>query len=116
MKILFHVDQIERWKTCLANVYNTLKYFEDHGKSGEVEILVNAIAVKTLTSAGAEEEGVMEELNHYMNKGVKVLACRNALVGQNINDEDLLQGVDITEAGIIEIAEKQAEGWAYVRP
>lgn len=116
MKILFHVDQCERWTTCLGNVYNTLKYFNEKNVAGEIEIVVNAVAVKELSKIGAEAAGIAEELSHYMNQGVKVLACRNALVGQNIQEEDLLEQVGIVDAAIIEMAEKQAEGWAYIRP
>lgn len=116
MKILFHVDQAERWTTCLGNVYNTLKYFDEKAVVGEVEIVANAVAVKELSKIGAEAAGIAEEMSHYIKKGVKVLACRNALIGQQIHEEELLEGVGVVDAAIIEIAEKQSEGWAYIRP
>ncbi|MFP5526959.1 DsrE family protein [Peptococcus simiae] len=116
MDIIFHVDELGRFGTCLGNVYNTLKYFETHGLSGQLEIVVNAQAVQGLTSAGAEDQGFAGELQAYMQEGVAVLACKNALTGQNIAPDQLLPGVQVVEAAIIEMAQKQAAGYAYIRP
>ncbi len=55
----------------------------------------------------------MEELN---KKGVVFSACNNALKGNNINPENIGEFVKIIPAGVIEIAEKQMEGYAYIRP
>ncbi|MFM9413931.1 DsrE family protein [Peptococcus simiae] len=116
MDIIFHVDELDRFGTCLGNVYNTLKYFDAHGLSGQIEIVVNAQAVRGLTTAGAKDQGFAEELQGYMQEGVAVLACQNALTGQDIDPDQLLPGVQVVEAAIIEMAQKQAAGYAYIRP
>lgn len=116
MKICFHVDELERWGTCLANVYNTLNYFKENNVDGAVEVIVNAAAVKSLSAEGAKNAGIAEELLSYIHEGVVVKACANALKGNDIAVEALLEGVTVVPAGIIELANKQAEGFAYIRP
>lgn len=116
MKILFHVDEESRWKVCLGNIYNTLKYYEDKEEKCAVEVVANAAAVRQLAQTGAKEAGIFDEMSGYIAQGVRFIACRNALKGQNIQAQDLVKGVEVVEGGIIEIAEKQNEGWAYIRP
>ncbi len=116
MKICFHVDEVERWGTCLANVFNTLNYFKDNAVDGIIVVIANSAAVKALTKEGAESVGIAEELKTYIDKGVAVRACANALKGNNIALNELLPGISVVPAGIIELANKQAEGFAYIRP
>lgn len=116
MKILFHVDQEDRWGVCLGNIYNTLKYYEDKEEAIRLEVVVNAVAVRELSKTGAADAGLLDEMSEYIRRGVRIVACRNALTGQNIKDEDLVEGVEVVPAAIIEMAEKQNEGWAYIRP
>jgi len=48
--------------------------------------------------------------------GVKLLACGNTMRMTNTAREDLNWLVDVVPAGIVEIMQKQNEGYAYVRP
>lgn len=116
MKICFHVDEETRWKTCLGNVYNTLKYLNEHQQAGDVLVVVNAAAVKQLTSNGADEAGFLDELKDYLRQGVQIKACENALRGYQIDEKDLVEGILIVPAAIIELVERQNEGYAYIRP
>ena len=116
MKILFHVDEESRWKVCLGNIYNTLKYYENKEEDCFLEVVANAVAVRQLALSGAREASILDEMSCYISQGVRFVACRNALTGQKIQDQDLVQGVEVVDGGIIEIAQKQNEGWAYIRP
>lgn len=116
MKICFHVDEVERWDTCMANVFNTLIYFESHAVDGALMVIANSAAVAVLTKEGAERAGIAEDLKNYIDKGVVIKACANALKGKNIEPEELLPGISVVSAGIIELANMQAEGFAYIRP
>jgi len=48
--------------------------------------------------------------------GVKVMACENTMKGQKLAHADMLDGIAYTAAGVVEITQKQQEGWAYLRP
>ena len=108
LKVLFHVDEIEKWKLTLKNINN----FLNGAKDSDILVVANAVAVKGYLP-DYELFETMEELN---KKGVVFSACNNALKGNNINPEDIGEFVKIVPAGVIEIAEKQMEGYAYIRP
>ena len=55
----------------------------------------------------------MESLNI---KGVKFVACNNALMAHNIEKYNIIHFVDIVPAGVLELVVKQSEGYAYIKP
>lgn len=117
MKICFHVDESARWPVALGNVANTLKAFREAPRKGEkIAIVVNAEAVRQLTVEGARAAGLEEAFCDAIAGGVRIEACLNALTGHGIEEEDLLPGVLVIPAGIIALAEKQSQGFAYIRP
>jgi intracellular sulfur oxidation DsrE/DsrF family protein len=48
--------------------------------------------------------------------GVKVVACENTMRAQKLGRDDMLRKIDYVSAGVVEIMQKQQQGWAYVRP
>jgi intracellular sulfur oxidation DsrE/DsrF family protein len=48
--------------------------------------------------------------------GVKVVACENTMRGQRLTKPDMLAGVGYVPAGVVEIVQRQQQGWAYLRP
>lgn len=48
--------------------------------------------------------------------GVKVIACENTMRGQKLSRDDMLPKIDYVSAGVVEIMQKQQQGWAYLRP
>lgn len=48
--------------------------------------------------------------------GVKVIACENTMKAQKLVRADMLDGVGYVPAGVIEIMQRQKQGWAYLRP
>ncbi len=49
-------------------------------------------------------------------EGVVFAACRNALRAQAIEPESLLEKTVVVPAGVIELAQKQQAGFAYIKP
>ena len=43
-------------------------------------------------------------------------ACENTMRGQKLAKDDMLAKVGYVSAGVVEIMEKQQQGWAYIRP
>jgi len=48
--------------------------------------------------------------------GVKVMACENTMTGQKLARSDMLGSVGYVSAGVVEIMQRQQQGWAYIRP
>ncbi|HKW80712.1 MAG TPA: DsrE family protein [Casimicrobiaceae bacterium] len=48
--------------------------------------------------------------------GVKVVACENTMRAQKLAPQDMLTGVGYVPSGVVELMERQQQGWAYIRP
>jgi intracellular sulfur oxidation DsrE/DsrF family protein len=48
--------------------------------------------------------------------GVAVRACGNTMKAQKLTEKDIEGSVKVVPAGVIEIMNKQREGWAYIKP
>ena len=46
---------------------------------------------------------------------VHFVACGNAMKKQHLEAADLVAGVDVVPAGIVEVVRKQEAGWVYIK-
>lgn len=112
IKVIFHIDESGKWNLLLKNVQNLVQAIE--AEQAEIEVLANAEAVKFYLKNNAENDfSVMQALS---GNGVRFVACNNALKGFGIIEEQLAQFVHIVPAGVVELIEKQMEGYAYIKP
>ena len=63
-----------------------------------------------------KESVVGPRLEQAQQNGVKLYACGNTMKALKINKEDLHPSVEVVKAELIEVANKQQEGYAYVKP
>jgi uncharacterized protein len=112
INVIFHIDELSKWKLTLKNVSNLL-----HGidiEESNIEVLANSEAVKFYINEERNTEiTAMKELNR---KGVRFVACNNALNSYSIKKEDLIHFIEIVPVGVLELAIKQKEGYAYIKP
>ena len=116
MKVVFHIDEPEKWKLGLTNAKNMAAYYESKGQGYTIEVLSNSGAVQQLVQAYARATGLEDDLQMLSDKGVVFAACNNALTSQKIAPETLFPFVVVVPAGVVELAEKQANGYAYIKP
>lgn len=110
-KVIFHVDELGKWKLLLKNVSNLLEAVDINKCS--IEVLANSEAVKFYASNFNSDKKVMEDLN---SKGVKFVACNNALIANNIKKDDLIHFIEVVPVGVLELVIKQSQGYAYIKP
>ena len=55
-----------------------------------------------------------DRLKQLSDRGVKLLACRNAMRNRKVATEDLFPFAGQVDSGIAEIVRKQESGWAYI--
>lgn len=122
LKVLFHVNESDRWQTVLANIIN---FLNDIGQgNADIEVVANGEAVSVFSKlAGSDGQccksgagSVLEQMKKLSEEGVDFVACRNALKGQSIEEDSLPTFITVVPAGITEIARKQAQGYAYIKP
>jgi intracellular sulfur oxidation DsrE/DsrF family protein len=110
-KVIFHVDELDKWKLLLKNVSNLLDAIDVNEYS--IEVLANSEAVKFYDSNFNSDISVIEKLN---SNGVKFVACNNALIANKIKSEDLIYVIEVVPVGVLELINKQSEGYAYIKP
>lgn len=110
--VIFHVDEAASLPLALGNAANLRAYYEAQGQPCVAELLVNGPAVTALTPA----DGGAAALEKAMAEGLAVAACANALRVNGLAPSALLPGITVVPAGVVELAERQAQGWAYIKP
>ena len=111
-RVLFHLDECGKARAglVLTNIENLLL---DLGDNVEVELVANAEGVQVLLKAG---NPLVPQLERLATKGVRLVACANALRAAGIDKDALLAQAEVVPSGVGELVRKQAEGWAYIRP
>lgn len=112
-KVIFHIDEPEKWALTLANAGNLLATYAGGTQEVAVEVLANSAAAAGYVPGG-DADG--EELARLAAAGIEFTACRNALRGMGIAEETLYPFVRVVPAGVRELADRQAGGYAYIKP
>jgi len=118
LKALLHIDELAKWQLTLTNAKNLI---DDVGLDSVIlEIVVNAAAVQVFDLKNKEIEADSKELLKRMkelsNNNVKIIACRNALRANHIQEEVLPNFITVVPAGITRIVTQQKEGYSYMKP
>lgn len=113
MNVVFHIDESSKWPLVLQNVKNMAAFYQEKSISYRIEVVANAQAVTEL-SRNIQTFGVT--FTSLAEQGISFAACRNALRNLSIGAEQLYPFVKTVPAGIVELAERQREGYAYIKP
>jgi uncharacterized protein len=99
-----------KWNLALNNAKNLQA---DLGAANvDVEIVAYGPGIGMLKSDSA----VGNRIDEALASGVKVVACENTMRGQKLTKADMLERVGYVSAGVVEIMQRQQQGWAYIRP
>ena len=99
-----------RWNLALNNVRNLQQDLGADNVTVEVVAYGPGIGMLKMDSA------VGARISEALKSGVKVAACENTMRGQKLTHADMLPNVGYVPAGVVEIVQRQQEGWAYLRP
>jgi intracellular sulfur oxidation DsrE/DsrF family protein len=98
------------WSSLPIHVNNVMRALAEDGGS-QIEVVFYGPGLSMLTKASKSYEDLLKQLS---DKGVKLLACRNAMKMRNVKPEDLFPFAGEVDSGIAEIVRKQEAGWAYI--
>lgn len=99
-----------KWNLALNNARNVQ---QDLGAANvEIEIVAYGPGIGMLKM----ESPVGNRIAEAMQSGVKVVACENTMHNQKLTQADMLSRIGYVKAGVVELMQKQLQGWAYVRP
>ena len=99
-----------KWNLALNNAKNMQA---DLGAANvEIEIVAYGPGIGMLKA----DSVVGNRIGEALGSGVKVAACENTMRGQKLQKADMLGGIAFVGAGVVEIMQKQQQGYAYLRP
>ncbi|MCY0860000.1 MAG: DsrE family protein [Sulfolobaceae archaeon] len=105
MKVVVQISEREKVQQSIRSVINLVNELKDELE--EVEVVFHQSAIFATTDR--------ELLKPLYRDKIKVVACKNSLIAQNIKEEALAEGIKIVNSGVAEIVRKQKEGWIYLR-
>ena len=99
-----------KWNLALNNAKNVQA---DLGAANvDIEIVAYGPGINMLKA----DSVVGNRVDEALAAGVKVVACENTMRNQKLAKQDMLPKVDYVMAGVVELMQKQLQGWAYIRP
>ena len=116
MKVIYHIDESEKWNMVLDNVTNMLNYGAENNTAFEIEIVANGIAVTGLFRQEAKEANRYARMEELHTKKVIFAVCNNALKKFAAQNTALCPFATVVPAGVVELAKKQEEGYSYIKP
>lgn len=111
-KVVFHVtiDDTRIWNQSLNNMNQLQKII---GKDNiDIELVVNGYGIGMLKMESVVGNRVAEAVNN----GIKVVACEETMRGQKLTKADMLGSIGYVPGGVIEVMQKQRDGYAYLKP
>ncbi|MCF8128298.1 MAG: TerB family tellurite resistance protein [Deltaproteobacteria bacterium] len=113
-KVVFHldVDEEKRLVMALNNMDNLLKVIPEADAS--VCLVANGSAVGLFEQKRGAVHG--PRVTELAGKGVRFMLCNNSLTNLNLDSGAMLSGCEIIKAGIMELIQRQSDGYAYIKP
>lgn len=109
--VVVHLDEADPDKhvQVLRNVANLRA---ELGRQVPVELVVHGPGLDAVLAGGPHRDAV----DALISDGVQVSACENTMHIRQVTHSDLAAGVGTVPAGVAQLARRQLDGWAYLRP
>ncbi|MEO8122534.1 MAG: DsrE family protein [Burkholderiales bacterium] len=111
-KVVFQVSDNDpgKWGLALNNAHNVqVDLGED---TVDMEIVAYGPGIAMLKGGSP----VAQRVTAALKSGVKVVACENTMKAQKLTYADMLPDIGYVPAGVVELMQKQQQGYAYIRP
>jgi intracellular sulfur oxidation DsrE/DsrF family protein len=103
-------NDFNKWTLTLHNARNAQT--ELGAENIDLEIVVYGPGIGMLKADSPVKKQVAEALE----SGIKIVACNNTMKGQKLVAADMLPDIGYVPAGVVELMQKQQQGYAYIRP
>ena len=111
-KVVFQISDAEpaKWNLALNNAKNVQKDL------GADKVAVEIVAYGPGIGMLKMDSVVGSRIGEAVSTGVVVVACENTMHGLKLTRADMLGGIGYVAAGVVELMERQKQGYAYIRP
>lgn len=115
IKLVLHIDEQGRWDRVIGNLANLAKA-KQNGKDIDIELVVTGDAILNVLMSDAYDQDLYNSLAESDKVGFKLRACHNSLNKYNTDNLAIFPFFKVVPAGLVEIGEREAEGYGYVKP
>ncbi|HMN64706.1 MAG TPA: DsrE family protein [Burkholderiaceae bacterium] len=111
-KVVFQVSEADpkNWNLALNNLRNVQQAI------GKDKVLTELVVYGPGIAMLKAESKVEPRITQALTDGVRVVACENTMHAQKLTKADMIPGIGYVPGGVVELMERQREGWAYIRP
>ena len=103
-------DNPKTWSQAL-NVVKNIQ--DDYGKDKvDIEVVAFGLGAGMLKM----DSPLANRIDDTLATGANVSMCENTMRGQKLTKDDMHPRIGYVKAGVIEIIEKQKQGWTVIRP
>ena len=111
-KVVFQVSDadVARWNLTMNNVRNVQQDL------GADKVTIEIVAYGPGIGMLKLESPLAQRIADALGQRVHVVACENTMTVQKITRADMLPNISYVPAGVVELMQKQQQGYAYIRP
>lgn len=111
-KVVFQVSDADpkKWNLALNNMKNVQDALGKDKVDVELVVYGPGIGMLKLESVAGNR------VDQAVADGVKVVACENTMHAMKLTKADMLASTGYVPGGVIELMEKQRQGWSYIKP
>ena len=111
-KVVFQVSDPDtaKWNLALSNARNL------QSALGADQVDIEIVAYGPGIGGLKADSPVAARINDAVAAHIRVFACENTMAAQNLHHADMLPAIGFVPAGVVEIVQKQQQGYAYLRP
>lgn len=113
VKVVYHLSDYEKADFVLHNIRI---HYEADGDASKVVIalVVHGPAVRAFARHGSS--ATLDRFSALVRRGLSPYLCAVAMRGLSLEEKDMAPGFEITETGVVRLAELQRDGYVYLRP
>lgn len=110
-RIVFQVSDNDpgKWNLTLNNVRNIQQAL---GENVQVEVVVYGPGIGMLKA----DSPVANRVSEALSGKVAVVACQNTMKAMKLSEADMQPNIGYVPGGVVELMQRQQQGWAYIRP
>lgn len=99
-----------KWGLALNNARNIQAEME--AETVDIEIVVYGPGISMLKG----DSPLAQRISAALKSGVKVVACENTMKAQHLTYADMLPDIGYVPSGVVELMQKEQQGYAYIKP
>jgi uncharacterized protein len=105
-----YVGDLETVSHTIGSMYNILKEYP--AESLKIVVVAYGKGLKVLKKD--YDERTLTRIKSLMEYDVEFIGCRNTMETMKWTEDDFIEGIDFTQAGIVEVIERQVSGYTGI--